>query len=182
MRNIIVTAGHTNVPGLDRGALANGYIEGELTVELRDLVISELSKLGTSVQTDSNKNALAQTLAWLVGKFNAKSILLDLHWNAGGGTGIEVIIPQSYSTFEIKLAQALADNISRVTGWKKRAGGVKTEIDTARKRLGWMRPNAENILIETCFIDSKSDMAVYQSNKNTIAKIIAKTLQEYSKL
>jgi N-acetylmuramoyl-L-alanine amidase len=184
MRNIIVCAGHSDGKGAskDRGASGQGYVEGDLTIELRDLVISELAKLGIVAKTDSNRNALKETLAWLIGKFTSKDILLDLHFNAGGGTGVEVIIPESYSKFEINLAQSLADSISKVTGWKKRAGGVKKESDTARKRLGWMRPNAQNILLETCFIDSKADMLVYQASKNIIAKSIANTLLFYSKL
>ena len=42
MRDSIVVAGHTNVKGLDQGASANGYTEGQLAVEFRDLLIKEL--------------------------------------------------------------------------------------------------------------------------------------------
>lgn len=179
MRKIIISAGHG---GSDPGASANGYIERDLAIELRTLVIAELNKLGASVLSDDNKNALTETLAWLKGKFGVSDILFDIHWNAGGGTGIEAIVPEKASDFEKLVAQTIVDRISALTGWKKRSGGVKPETDTARKRLGWMRPAAENILLETCFIDSKLDMAVYQSNKQNIAKIIAEVLFKFSKL
>ena len=42
MRKIFISAGHSNKQGTDRGASGNGFIEGELTVELRDLIVSEL--------------------------------------------------------------------------------------------------------------------------------------------
>ena len=180
MRKIIISAGHG---GSDPGAAANGFIERDLAIELRLLVVQELkNSYKIDALIDPPQNALAQTLAWLRGKFSDKDILLDLHWNAGGGTGIEVIIPDASSPFERSIAQAFADRISNLTGLKKRAGGVKPESATARKRLGWMRPQAENVLIEMCFIDNKIDMMAYQNNKIGIAKAIAKVLYEFSNI
>jgi N-acetylmuramoyl-L-alanine amidase len=179
-RTIFLSAGHG---GADPGAVANGYIERDLAIELRLLVANELkSRYSINAKLDPNQNKLIETLKWLAGKFLTKDILFDIHWNAGGGTGIEVIVPEVSSNFERTLAQTLADRISAITGWKKRGGGVKPESSTARKRLGWMRPNAENILIEVCFIDNKTDMALYESNKVTIAKTIAQILSNFSKL
>lgn len=180
MRKIIVSAGHTNVPGLDRGASGNGFIEGELTVELRDLIIKELKLLGANYLTDDNRNALAQTLAWLRGKYSNKDILVDLHWNSGQpqANGSEVFIPDNPSQFEAFLGNALLQGICSF-GFKSR--GVRPESESARKRLGWMRPNAENILIELCFLSNALDMKLYQANKLNIAKKIANTLYQFSK-
>lgn len=180
MRKIIISAGHG---GDDPGAVSNGFIERDLAIELRALVVKHLKTLyNVDALVDPDRNKLTDTLAWLRGKFLGKDILFDIHWNAGGGTGIEVIVPEVPSNFETRLAQTLADKISNLTTWKKRAGGVKKESDTARKKLGWMRPNAENILLETCFIDNKLDMAIYQANKSGIAKIIAEVLYKFSQL
>ena len=179
MRNIFISAGHG---GLDSGASGNGYLEKDLTLELRNLIVTELAKIGIKAGTDPDGNALVKTLAFIKGKFGAKDILLDIHWNAGGGTGVEVIIPDVNSSFERQLAQRIADVVSSSTGFKKRGGGVKTEKDAALKTLGWMRPSSENILLETCFIDSKSDMSVYQVNKFRIAKDIANVLADFAQL
>lgn len=177
-RTIFLSSGHG---GVDPGAVANGYIERDLAIELRSLVANELkSKYNIDPKLDPNQNRLAETLSWLKGKFLAKDILVDIHWNAGGGTGIEVIVPEVSSSFERTLAQTIADRISSITGWKKRGGGVKKETETLRRSLGWMKPNAENILIEVCFIDSKTDMAVYEANKSTIAKTLAQLLYNFS--
>lgn len=178
MRKIIISAGHG---GSDPGASANGYIERDLAIELRSLLVKELKSRGIDPLVDPDKNKLLETLTWLRGKFGNKDILLDLHWNSGGGTGIEVIIPDGASQFEKTLAQALADKISEITTWKKRGGGVKPESDTARKKLGWMRPNAENILIEMCFIDNKLDMSIYNANKQAIVKSIVNVLSQFAK-
>lgn len=75
-RKIIISAGHG---GTDPGASGNGYIERDLAIELRDLIIVELKALGINALTDDNRNALSQTLAWLRGKFSDKDILVDIH-------------------------------------------------------------------------------------------------------
>lgn len=181
-RKIFISAGHTNVPGADEGASSGEYVEGKLTVDFRNCLVKDLISIGITPITDLDSNALAATLAFIKGKFGDKDILLDIHFNAGGGTGVEVIIPDVASVFEKQIAQRIADSINTITGLKKRNGGVKTESDTARKRLGWMRPNSENILIEMCFIDNKTDMMVYELNKYRISKEIAKILSDFSKI
>jgi N-acetylmuramoyl-L-alanine amidase len=181
MRDIIVVAGHTNVKNLDQGASGNGFIEGQLTVELRDLILSELKILGVKAKTDANNNALAQTLQWLkFNLFSSKTICLDVHWNAGvaAAKGSEVIVPDVTSQFEKDLAKDLLKVLVDV-GFKDR--GVKPEALTARKKLGWMRPVAENVLIEICFITNSTDMKLYQANKQIIAKKLALVLSTYSK-
>ena len=178
-RKIFISAGHG---GVDGGASHGGYTERDLAISFRNALVKELSVLGISAQTDPDSNGLAKTLSFIKGKFGAKDILVDIHFNAGGGTGTEVIIPNVSTPFEKQLAQRIADVINTVTGLKKRGGGVKTEADTARKTLGWMRPNSENILLEICFIDSKTDMTVYALNQFKLAKEIAKVLSDFSKL
>ena len=176
MRKIIISAGHG---GTDPGASGNGYIERDLAIELRNLIVSELKVLGISALSDDDKNALKQTLLWLRGKFTTGDILLDIHWNAAGNpdaNGSEVIIPQIASAFEKDLAAAI---LKCFTSFGYRDRGVKPETETARKSLGWMRPNAENILIEVCFISNITDIKLYQANKQGIARRVAATLAHF---
>ena len=178
-RKIFLSAGHG---GTDSGAVGNGYVERDLTIDLRNHIVRELKALGITPSIDSDRNALAQTLAWLRGKFGSKDILLDLHWNAAGNPeakGSEVIIPDISSQFEKDLAKALL-KIFTDLGFKDR--GVKPEALTARKKLGWMRPAAENVLIEVCFISNITDMKLYEANKQNIAKRIASVLNNFSKI
>jgi N-acetylmuramoyl-L-alanine amidase len=177
-RKIIVSAGHG---GTDSGAVGNGYIERDLTIELRNLVVAELFALGIKADVDPNQNALKETLSWLRGRFGSKDVLLDVHWNAGpaAAKGSEVIIPDVSSEYEKKLAEALLKVLADV-GFRSR--GVKPEALTARKKLGWMRPVAENVLIEICFISNATDMKLYQANKHTIAKKLASVLKTFSNI
>lgn len=181
MRTIFASAGHSNVLGKDRGASGNGFIEGILTVEQRDLIVKELKKLGAKVVIDDNDSVLSQTMAFFRNKTTKDCILIDLHWNSATpqATGTEVLIPAKPTAIETQIATELSAEIARTIGIRNR--GVKTELQSARKSLGWMRLTGENILIETCFISNKSDMDKYQATKERVAKSIAQILFKYAK-
>lgn len=175
-RTLFISSGHG---GADPGASSGGYVERDLTIELRQLIVNELNKLGVNPRTDPNTNALAQTLTWLRGKFGQRDILLDIHFNASHNTtakGSEIIVPDGASEFETSLSNALLKVFTDI-GFRDR--GVKPEALTARKSLAWMRPDAENVLLEVCFITNTSDMTLYVNSKRIIAKRLAFVLREY---
>ena len=188
MRKVFLSAGHSNKKGIDRGAVGNGFIEGELTVELRSMIYNELCNLGITAELDKNSNVLKDTLAYFRDLTTEKCIVIDLHWNAATpqATGTEVLIPKKPSKFEQELAADLAKTISNTLGIRMRGvyngkPGVKTEEMSARGTLGWMRLKGENILPEISFITNKDDMDRYQKNKNLLAKNIAKVIFDYAK-
>lgn len=180
-RSIFLSAGHSNKSGQDRGAVGNGYIEGELAVEFRDLLVKELKCIGASPTIDSNDSILSKSIAFFKNKTSNNSIVLDIHWNAAStqATGVEVLVPSPPSEFEKSKAKEISSLISRVLNIRDR--GVKTEADSHHGRLGWMRLTGENILIEMCFITNKKDMESYQANKNILAKEMAYILVEDGK-
>lgn len=187
MRKIFISAGHSNVPGRDRGASSGTYIEGELAVGLRDKVANELKKMGVTPVMDNNRNILAESITFFKNLVSKDAIVLDIHWNSGPATatGTEVLIPSENTSMERNLAKSLADVISKtlnipLRGEHKGLKGVKTEADSHHGRLGWMRLTGENVLIETCFISNPTEMKKYLDNADVLAKNIADVLYEYA--
>jgi N-acetylmuramoyl-L-alanine amidase len=183
MRKIFISAGHSNVQGKDRGAVGNGYIEGQLTVELRDLIVKSLKEKGVTPTIDSNDSLLAHTMAFFKNITTNTCIVLDLHWNAATpqATGTETLIPATPTDFEVRLASNLSDIVAKTLDIKKRGDykgkqGVKTEAQSHHGRLGWMKLTGQNVLMEICFITNKTDMESYQANKEKLASLIADTL------
>lgn len=176
MKTLFLSSGHG---GNDAGAVGNGYKEADLTIELRDLINKYLLKLGIKAITDDNKNALAQTIRFFQNKVSKDSILIDIHWNSLNekSTGTEVLIPAQPTELEKSIATDLSKVIAETLKIKNR--GVKTELESARGKLGWMRLTGENILIETCFISNPNDMKSYQENKEKLAENIAMVLANY---
>lgn len=187
MRKIFISAGHSTKIGRDRGASANGYVEGLEAAELRSLIVKELKLLGNVPIVDIDDSILSQTLAFFKNQTSANSIVLDIHFNAASPTvkGVETFIPYLYSKFELTLASKLSKDVAEFTGSPLRGiitdyKGVKLETQSARKKLGWMTLTGENVLLEVAFITNAEEMKIYRKNRFNIAKKIARTLYDAS--
>lgn len=183
MRKVFTSAGHSNRPGQDRGAVGNGYIEGDLTVEFRELLNKELRFHNIEPISDGNDTVFKDSVVFFKNITSPDSIVIDIHWNAATpkASGVEVLIPKIHTDFERELAEKISACIGNELGISLRGKkGVKTEAESHHGRLGWMRLTGENILIEVCFITNKNDMKSYQNNKQSLAKKLAKIIHEFA--
>lgn len=187
MRTVFISAGHSDGKGTskDRGAVSNGFVEGDLTIEFRDLLHLNLKDLGVKVVIDNNSNAFSHSIAFFRNLTTPNSIVIDIHFNSSANplsTGVETLIPAKYTAFEYNLAADISKCISETLGYKLRGtNGVKTELASHHGSLGWMRLTGENILLEIGFISNKKDMEIYQQKKHILAKKIAEIIFEYVK-
>jgi N-acetylmuramoyl-L-alanine amidase len=176
---IYLSGGHSTDPKEDRGASGNGFIEGVEAYKLADAVYTNL--LGRkNVVLDKEDTILKETLAAFGRLIGSKDIAVEFHFNASdnpSATGVEVLVPAPPSALEQLIATDLSATISKVLGIRDR--GVKTEAQSARGKLGWMRMNCENILVEVCFISNLNDMKQYKLHFNTLANNIASVLNKY---
>lgn len=184
MKTIFISAGHSNLIGKqDCGAVGNGYIEGELAVEFRTLLVNALKRKGAKTGIDPDNSVLKQTLNYFWNLTTENSICVDIHWNAAtpSATGTEVFIPNNHSLTELNLAREVALTIvSKLKIVARGNKGVKLESESQHKSLGFMRLKGENILIEMCFISNPNDMASYQANKVQLAELLADVFIKYA--
>jgi N-acetylmuramoyl-L-alanine amidase len=189
MRKVFISAGHSNTRGRDRGAAGNGYVEGDLTVEYRNLLTAELNKLGIKPIVDADNSILAETIRFFQNLTTNTCIVIDIHLNAAAdpsATGTETLIPAQNTEFERNLAKAMSDDVARILGIPLRGNhaglrGVKTELNSHHGRLGWMRLTGENILLETYFISNPNDTQKYQANKHLLAAAHARTISRFAR-
>ena len=175
MKTLIIGAGHG---GTDSGAVGSGYKERDLAIEFRNLLVAELQKLSVPCITDPDANALKDSLVYFKNYFKPDSLNVDIHWNAASpaATGTEVLINTQATPFEKQLGAKIADTIAIILNIKNR--GLKTELQSARGSLAWMKQLGRNYIIEMCFISNKTDMDKYQAKKYELSKAIAIILSE----
>jgi N-acetylmuramoyl-L-alanine amidase len=185
MRTIFISSGHSDKAGRNRGASSGKYVEGVLAVELRKLVVKELALLGLQAVVDVDNSILSESIAFFKNKTSANSIVLDIHFNAAtpAAKGTETLVPANPTKFEVNLASKLSKAVATVLETSLRGSyygalGVKTEAESARKSLGWMRLTGENVLLETCFITNPDEMRKYEERLPQLAKAIARVLYD----
>ena len=125
----------------------------------------------TDIDSDINDKA-AQANKW------GADLCLDIHLNAGGGTGTEAYYQHTNAKSKA-FATAVSKALSAAFGWRNRGAKIKTYKDGGKTLdyFGMVRlPKCPAVLIEVCFIDSAADMAKLDTDK--AAKVIADTVLE----
>ena len=120
--------------------------------KVKDEVIRLLRENGNTVYdcTDDSGKTSNDNLRNIVKKCNAHDVDLDvsIHLNAGGGTGVEVFC---YNTGTKEYASRICNNISKVLDIRNRGVKYNTSLYVLKNT------KAPAILIECCFVDSKTD-------------------------
>lgn len=170
---IFLSAGHHLN---DSGAVANGFKEADLTIEIRGLITKELDAKGYKYILDRDTETLSQYISRI--KPSIGSVICDLHFNASANktaTGVEVLYPDTHKPINKSLAAEMSNELSIALGLRNR--GAKAESASARGRLAILRTQAGiSLLPELCFITNEADMCKYNLNKDKAAKVIAKYL------
>ena len=145
--------------GQDRGA-SSKYIDEETIIDnVGGLVINKLKALGHTVieVRPSSATSVSNSLVQRVQKANSNNVDLyvSIHANAGGGKGTEVY---TYQGKEVKEARNVLNNLCSL-GFANR--GIK-----GSNLYVTHYSNLTSMLIEVCFIDTQSDVELYQSIGN----------------
>lgn len=148
-----INCGHTRVAP---GTGAVGYInESIATRRVGYVVMDKLKALGHTVvnctiDKASSTNAYLSRAVELAND-TTLDIFVSIHFNAGGGRGVEVY---TYDGQQFPDAVAVCENIAKL-GFKNRGVKAGTGLYVIRKT------KAKSMLIEVCFVDTKSDVDLY---------------------
>ena len=183
LKTITLSAGHT--PNGETGASANGLHEEIINIQITKKVAELLRRHSIPILEVPDDLTLVQTIAWINARASQIDLCLEIHLNAGGGTGVEAWYYQNLVTkaddIESKnLATIVCETVAEETGWRNR--GAKGESTNQHGKLGFVhdtKPLAA--LIECGFIDNVSDIELYKTEEGVmkIATGIAKGLLAY---
>lgn len=179
---VFLSAGH-NPKGIkvDPGAVANGYKEADLAVEIRNLTIKECLKLGLKVIQDKDDERLGAYLERI--KTGNGSVVLEFHFDASANvsaTGATSLIEAEADRLDKAFAKEIADCCANTLGIRNR--GVKSEKESHRGSLALMREEGIICLLEVGFITNINDINSYQKNKVALSKKLASIIQKYENM
>lgn len=175
---ILLIAGHGES---DSGAVANGYIEAELTREVVRKLKPQLDKYADVTIADTGKN-------WYTYKnrvslnFALYDYVLEIHFNAavndtkgnGRTTGTGIYITNSEKTWGVE--ENIVKNIAAL-GFRNRHLDAKGDFVPKKKDFSVIarakNQGVSSALLEVCFIDDLDDMLLFQSQKDSVIKAIA---------
>jgi N-acetylmuramoyl-L-alanine amidase len=177
-KKVYIGVGHG---GSDSGAVANGFKEKDLNLEIAKACKAALERSGVSVKisraTDSE--------VWLEKRIEEcnkykPDVALDIHNNAGGGDGAEV-----FHTIYGGTGETLAKNIlAEMQKIGQNSRGAKTKKNSSGKDyFGFIRDTVcPAALVECAFIDNKTDVKIIDTAAErkamgeAIANALCKTL------
>ena len=177
MAKVFIGVGHG---GKDAGAVGNGLKEKDINLSIALHLREELQRHGVTVGISRTVDE-DDTTSEEVRECNAfgADYAVDIHTNAGGGTGFEV-----YHTLGGGKGKVLAQNIEAAViaaGYKSR--GLKTKANSAGKDyFGFIRQTScPAVILECAFIDSADYQKINTEEKRkafavAYAKGILKTL------
>jgi len=155
------------------GACGNGYKEADLTRELVNNLAKKLKQYATVDIYNQNRNAFydCQNGVFNISKYD---YVFEVHFNAsanGKGRGSECYVTTRENGITVEQAImrnmikffTLRDNDSVFDGVKRTNFLV---INTVKSN------GISGALLETCFIDNKEDINIYQKNKDKVAQAI----------
>lgn len=165
---ILICAGHTTQ---GKGTGAVGYInESNENRVLAKKVVEYLKYSGHTVDY-FEINKADDYLQKQVSTANSKTydLVVQIHFNANKITDSIMGTETLYSSSRGKVwAEKITTKLGEI--YKQRGAKIRTDLYWLNKTI------APAVLIETCFVDSKGDTNLYNSNKNKTAKLIAEAI------
>ena len=176
MKTIILSAGHSKT---DKPVVVDGLRESDLNIKIVAVATDLLRGWGVGVLNVPDELSLVKTIAWINKNSPKADLAVEVHINAGGGTGLEGWYYHN-SSLSRKVSDIILSSIVGVTGMSSR--GSYDEYKNHLGKLGFVhdtKPLA--VLIECGYIDSKVDRKWLTNDKGlySISLGLARGIAQY---
>ncbi|WP_346234389.1 N-acetylmuramoyl-L-alanine amidase [Lysinibacillus telephonicus] len=175
MSLITISPGHYGIGTGARDIIDEVREARKVTNRIVEILKSE--KIGVTKIEDNTSRTQSQNLNYLISRHNGTTRKVDvsIHFNASGerlnsAKGTEVLY---LSDSNKNLAEKISKAISSASGLRNRGAKKRTDLAFLNRTL---KPA---ILIEVCFVDSVTDVNLYQRYFEVICKAIANQLINY---
>jgi N-acetylmuramoyl-L-alanine amidase len=178
---IFIDPGHG---GPDSGAVGNGMRESDIVLEVALHLGKILEAAGLKVQFSRTTDISPPDRAAAANSWGA-DLVVSIHANAGGGTGVETIIPTASPNNpkrdlqeNRRFAEIMSNTLANAFGMRvRRANGVMLETETRHSFIGILRnTKAPAVLVEMAFIDSpltNPDVEILRNRRKCLAEALA---------
>ena len=186
---IFIDPGHG---GRDPGAVANGMRESEIVLDVSLRLADILQSAGIETRLSRTGDTdLAINQRWRAANDWGATHFVSVHANAGGGTGVEMLIPTASPNNPSRDLQAnrrFAETVSKALGVRlnlrvRRANGVMLETETRHGSIGVLRHTKMlAVLPEIGFIDSpphNPDVEILRNRRQDIAQALADGILQF---
>lgn len=180
-KKVVIDAGHG---GSDSGAIGNGIIEKNLTLDISKYMYDRLKELGVPVKLTRNSDvdlpASERTQRVLDQYGNGKDVIvISNHINAGGAEGAEVIYALRNKD---TLAKKILDELEKQGQLVRKYYQRRLPRDYNKDYYYMLRntPNTEALIVEYGFLDNASDANKLKNNYKKYAEAVVKAVTEYA--
>ena len=180
-KKVVIDAGHG---GSDSGAIGNGIIEKNLTLDISKYMYDRLKELGVPVKltrdSDVDLPASERPQRVLDQYGNGKDVIvISNHINAGGVESAEVIYALRNKD---TLAKKILDELEKQGQLIRKYYQRRLPSDYNKDYYYMLRntPNTEALIVEYGFLDNASDANKLKNNYKKYAEAVVKAVTEYA--
>lgn len=180
-KKVVIDSGHG---GSDSGAIGNGIIEKNLTLDISKYMYDRLKELGVPVKLTRDSDVdlpASERPQKVLDQFGNGSdvIVVSNHINAGGAEGAEVIYALRNKD---TLAQKILDELEKQGQLIRKYYQRRLPSDYNKDYYYMLRntPNTEALIVEYGFLDNASDANKLKNNYKKYAEAVVKAVTEYA--
>ena len=183
LTGVVIDAGHG---GADSGAVGNGIIEKDLTLQISKYMYDRFKEKGIPVKMtrtdDTALNSVTRPRKVLDSFGNGKNVIvISNHINAGGAEGAEVIYALRNDD---TLSNIILNNLSKKGQKIRKAYQRRLPSNSSKDYYYMMRntPNTESIIVEYGFLDNKRDAEKLKTKYKDYVDAVVDSVLEYKNI